>query len=98
MVYSVAAVLYLRSVLPVTLFLIFCTSVLLHQHFPPSSCAVHSVAVFFYSHLISRFPGTLLRHRLTDSEMVLVAPYYYWYHICSHITPALNFYYAVFII
>jgi hypothetical protein len=90
-VYSVAAVLYLQSVLHVMLFSLrnmFCS---LHQHFPQYICAVHSVVAFCTS-LISCIPGTLLRYCLSNFEMAPIAAvvtgvtlaftlhYYYYYY------------------
>jgi hypothetical protein len=70
MVHSVAAVLYLQSVLHIMFFAREIYSVLLHQHFP-HFCAVHNMAAFFNT-LILCFPGMLLRYCLTDFEMVRV--------------------------
>ena len=72
-VYSVAAVLYLQSVLHVMLFRLwnmFCAFTLA---LPAVCVQLHNMAVFCSS-LISCFPGTLLRYTLSDSEMVPVAP------------------------
>ena len=72
-VYIVAAVLYLQFVLHVMLFrpwTTFCT-------FTSALSAVRvqcPVRLFFCSSLISCFPDMLLRYRLSDCEMVPVAP------------------------
>jgi len=71
-VYSVAAVLYLRSVPHVMLFPHEICFLLLHQHFR-SLCAVSNRAVF-RSSLISCFPSMLRRYCLSDFEVVPVAP------------------------
>ena len=58
-VYSVAAVLYLQSVLHVMLLRpVKYVFVLLHQHFPQCVCAVTNMALFCSS-LTTCFPGAL---------------------------------------
>jgi len=72
---SVAAVLYLQSVLHVLLFHpwnVLCTFTLALS--AVCVCAVPNMAVFFYSALISCFPGMLLRYCLSDFVMVPVIP------------------------
>jgi len=49
-----------------------------------SMCAVSNMAVFCSS-LTSCFPGMLLTYFLNDFEIVPVAPYYCWYHLCFYI-------------
>jgi hypothetical protein len=44
-------------------------------------CAVPNMAVFCSS-LTSCFPGMLFTYFLSVFEIVPVAPYYYWYHLC----------------
>jgi len=75
-VYSVAAVLYLLSVLHVMLFLpcnMFCTVLYFYISTSRIICAVPNMAVFCSS-LISCHPDMLLRYCLSDFEMVPFAP------------------------
>ena len=72
-VYSVAAVLYLQSVLHVMLFRVlhmFCTCTLALS----AVCVQCPVRLFFCSTLVSDFPFMFLRYCLSDFEMLPVAP------------------------
>jgi len=85
--YSVAAILLflfmvLISLVPVLNLLYFYISTF------RSMCAVLNMAVFCSS-LTSCFPGMLLTYFPNDFEIVPVAPYYYWYHLCFYIPHAL---------
>ena len=81
-VHSVAAVLYLQSVLHVMLFPMINVSLFDISTFR-SLCAVRNMAVFTSS-LISCFSGTLFRYCLNDFEMLTVADYYYYYRHHHH--------------
>ena len=93
--YSVAAILLLLFILLISL-----VSVLNLLYFYISTfrsmCAVPNMAVF-WSSLTSCFPCMLLTYFLNDFEIVPVAPYYYWYHLCFYIPHALYFYFKIFI-
>jgi len=54
------------------------------------------MAVFFSS-MISCFPALLSRYCLENSEMVR-CPCYSWYHVCSYIPHALNFYFELLLL
>ena len=80
-VYSVAAVLYLQSVLRVLLFCMlnmFCTFYISTSR---SLCAVPSMACFlqFLIFLLSQHAAQLLFEWFWDGSS---RPYYYWYHFC----------------
>jgi hypothetical protein len=60
-----------------------------------SVCAVPNVAVCYSSLLC--FPGVLLRCFLNGFQMVVVAPLYYWYNLCSYVPHTLYFCCKVFI-
>ena len=71
-VYIVTAVLYLQFILHTILSRCEICSVLLHQHFPQYMRSANMAV--FCSSLILCFPSMLLRHCLSDFEMVPVAP------------------------
>ena len=93
--YSVAAILLLLFMVLISL-----VSMLNLLYFYISTfrsmCAVPNMAVFCSS-FTSCFPGMLLTYFLNNFEIVPVAPYYYWYHLCFYIPHVLYFYCKVFI-
>ena len=93
-VYSIAAVLYLQSVLHVILFRpwnMFCTST---SALPAPVCsAQYGCFLHFLYFVRSRYVPQVLSEWFWNGSS---RPYYYRYHFCFHIPHAPNFYCKVF--
>ena len=95
-VYSVAAVLYLQSVIHVMLFLVMsCTFTL--TLLTVCVCSAQYMAVFCSS-LISSFPRYVAQVLSEWFWNCSSRPSCYWYHFCFHIPHAPNLYYWVFLV